>query len=85
VVHQHLEYNIKSTTHKDLTSSRITRVENDITEILSVLRETFVDPFSNQSIYCLLSTGIAVEEKSVVHFLNALKIGESSMNSLRSD
>ena len=80
VIRQHLEYSIKNTIHKDLKRSRIKRDDNDVIEILSGLRETFVDPFTDQPLLSV-STGMAIDKNLAQELLNALQIGETAMNS----
>ena len=79
VFHQHLHYSSQSYQHKDLSSSRIIRDENDVQAILSVLRDSFVDPFSAQPLLSI-STGIVVDQKASSDLLNAFQIGIRSMN-----
>ena len=76
--HTEQHYFSQSHHHKDLSPSRIIRHENNTQSILTVLRESFVDPFSDQ---CLLSisTGIAIDEKASGEILSAFEIGSKAM------
>ena len=46
--HKHLNYEQQQDLHKDLSPSRILKDEDDVTAVLSVLRDTFIHPFSEQ-------------------------------------
>ena len=46
---------------KDLRAARIARDEKDDEAIISVLKESFVDPFSEQPLL-LISSGISIDQ-----------------------
>ena len=59
--HQHLNYQQQNYKHQDLTPSRINRDNTDISSILQILSEVFINPFSDFPLVCI-STGIIASE-----------------------
>ena len=79
VFHQHLQYRSSKYDHKDLSPARILKDEKDISVVLTVLSEMFINPFSELPLVSI-STGIHANEKIVHDSLNALEIEKDQMN-----
>ena len=78
VFHQHLNYSTQRHKHKDLSPSRIKKDENDIKSILSILQQTFVDPFSEQQLLSI-SRGIVLDDTLAQRMLSAKEVGSEAM------
>lgn len=57
VLHQYLHVSKKSHAHKDVTPARIKKDESSVQEIMSVLQQTFIHPFSEEQLLSI-STGL---------------------------
>ena len=82
--HRLLGYRSNTTRHRDLSQSRIRKDTESIDEILQVLRETFINPFSESELVSI-STGLMVSELVTDHLLNAQTYGKSSMEKVMCD
>ena len=78
VFHQHLNFTTQRHKHKDLSPSRIVKDENDVQSILSILQDTFVDPFGEQPLLSI-SRGILVNETAAQDMLSAKEFGSNAM------
>jgi hypothetical protein len=76
--HQHLNYQQQNYKHQDLTPSRINRDNTDISSIVQILSEVFINPFSDFPLVCI-STGIIASENVSRDLLNAKEEGTKSM------
>ena len=59
IFHHHINFNLQTYKHKNLTPSRILKDERDVRSILYISNESFISPFSDQELL-LISTGITV-------------------------
>ena len=73
--------NTKKYVHADLQMSRIRKDQDDITSILSIIQECFIDPFSENPLLSI-SNGMLATEKLVLDTFNDFKIGTESMDTL---
>ena len=67
--------------HKDLRISRIRQDEKHIQAVISILTDTFINPFNNQT----LSTGIQETDKVTQDMLKACDLGQQSMEAFLTD
>ena len=81
-MHSHLQEflwaNTKKHVHTDLQKSRIRNDDDDVTSILSIIEECFIDPFSENRLVCL-SNGILATEKLVSKLFNDFTLGTERM------
>jgi len=78
VFHKHLNFNSQVHKHKDLSPSRIAKDEECIASILSILQESFVDPFGEQPLLSI-SRGIALDEAAAREMISAKELGSKAM------
>ena len=78
VFHQHLQYKSSKYDHKDLSPARILKDGKDISAVLTVLLETFINPISELSLVSI-STGIQANKKIVHDLSKASEIGKDQM------
>lgn len=78
VFHEYLNFKSQAHKHKDLSPSRIAKDEENIASIISVLQETFVDPFGEQP-FLSISRGIVLEELAAQDMLSAKELGSQAM------
>ena len=83
--HQILNYKgSKSNIHNDLSKSRIKKDNEDVKDIIEVLKENFIHPFSNRELVCI-SNGLVAPEDVSENFLNAKMHGAKLMKQFMSD
>ena len=82
-MHSHLQEflwaNTKKYVHTDLQKSRIRNDDDDVTSMLSIIEECFIDPFSENRLVSL-SNGILATEKLVSDSFNDFKLGTERMD-----
>ena len=82
-LHSHLQEflwaNTKKYVHTDLQKSRIRNDDDDVTSMLSIIEECFIDPFSENRLVSL-SNGILATEKLVSDSFNDFKLGTERMD-----
>ena len=71
--------NTKKYVHTDLQKSRIRNDQDDVTSMLSIIEECFIDPFSENRLVSL-SNGILATEKLVSDSFNDFKLGTERMD-----
>ncbi|MCH2406133.1 MAG: hypothetical protein MK200_08075, partial [Nitrosopumilus sp.] len=71
--------------HSDLSPSRIRKDIRDVTNIIALMNDTFLHPFSSSSELLSISSGVIVPHDVVDDILDAKKIGVRSMNSFIKD
>ena len=79
VFYQHLDYSPQSYHHKDLSLHRILKDESDIQSIISILCDTFIDPFSEHPLLSI-SSGFVIDNSHSVEILSAKETGLVAMN-----
>ena len=76
--HKHLNYQKQEYKHQDLTPSRIQRDNSDVSSIVEILSEAFINPFSDFPLLCI-STGIVASENVSRDLLDAKEEGTKAM------
>ena len=71
--------NTKKYVHTDLQKSRIRNDQDNVTSILSIIEECFIDPFSENPLLSI-SNGILATEKLVSDSFNDFKLGTEHMD-----
>ena len=64
--------------HSDLTASRIKKDRKDVANIISLLNDTFIDPFSKSDLVSI-SSGISIPPEFVDEIMSAKMIGTGLM------
>ena len=77
-LHAHTNYKRSVDKHSDLSASRIKKDQEDVANIISLIKETFVHPFLGSELISI-SSGATVPEEYVYDVLNAKIIGEDIM------
>ena len=71
--------NTKKYVHTDLQKSRIRNDQDDVTSMLSIIEECFIDPFSENPLLSI-SNGILATEKLVLDSFTDFKLGTERMD-----
>ena len=71
--------NTKKYVHADLQKSRIRKDQNDITSMLSIIEECFIDPFGENPLLSI-SNGMLATQKLTLDTLNDFKLGTGRMD-----
>ena len=74
-----LDPNRQKYKHKDISPSRIRRDESDVISVMTVLTETFIDPFGERPL-AGISTGIEMSQSFSDDLLAAEKKGQEAMD-----
>ena len=74
-----LRANTKKYAHTDLQKSRIGNDQDDVTSMLSIMEECFIDPFS-ENLFLSISNRILTTEKLVSDSFNDFKLGTERMD-----
>ena len=77
-LHEHTNYKKASFEHSDLTASRIKKDRKDVANIISLLNDTFIDPFSKSDLVSI-SSGISIPPEFVDEIMSAKMIGTGLM------
>ena len=81
---QHVMYAPQNYQHKDLRISRIRQDEKHIQAVISILTDTFINPFNNQTLVSI-STGIQTTDRVTQDMLKARDLGQKSMEAFLTD
>ena len=73
--------NTKKYVHADLRKSRIRNDQDDVTSMLSIIQECFIDPFS-ANLLLSISNGILATEKLVSDSFNDFMLGIERMDTV---
>ena len=71
--------NTKKYVHADLQKLRIRKDQDDITSMLSIIEECFIDPFSKNPLLSI-PNGILAAEKLILDTFNDFKLGTERMD-----
>ena len=63
-LHEFVTYSQQKHCHKDLKQSRMKKDEKDVSALLDVLKNTFIEPFSESPLLCISSGVLATEDVS---------------------
>ena len=82
--HKHLNFSKKKYPHPDFGHTRISKDQEAVHEILSIMTHRFIDPISEQPLLSI-STGILANEKVTNDILSAKDLGKVAMKRFISD
>ena len=83
-LHDFVHMRHKTHQHKDLSESRIKKDENDVNSLVSLLQDTFINPFSDNPVLCI-SNGMVASDEISKDLLNAKDKGRISMETFTNE